>query len=500
MYLLGYDIGSSSVKAALVEAETGKVLARAFHPESEMAILAPQAGWAEQDPEAWWESVCTITRQILAETAIDPTDIKGIGIAYQMHGLVLVDKDQQVLRPSIIWCDSRAVAIGDKAFSQIGEERCLQHMLNSPGNFTASKLRWVKENEPAIFERIHKVMLPGDFIAMRLSGEIRTTVTGLSEGVLWDFKQDDLAHLVLNEYDISPDLIPEVAEQFKSQGSVQKEAAALTGLPVGTEIYYRSGDQPNNALSLGVLDPGAVAATGGTSGVIYGIVDQYKYDLQSRINSFAHINHRQEDPRIGLLLCINGTGIQYAWMKKQVAATGMAYAEMEKLLAEVPVGSDGLRVLPFGNGAERMLNNLNQGARISNLHFTRHTQKHLFRAALEGIAFSFAYGFKVLQELGLKPAIIKVGNDNLFQSETFSTTVAQLLNCPIEIVDTTGAIGAAKASGYGAGIYSSLKEAFAESEKENTFLPGKGQAPYLEAYDSWEKELKHYQDFANLKV
>jgi xylulokinase len=491
MYLLGYDIGSSSIKAALVDAQTGKQLAVAQSPETELDMLAVQPGWAEQHPETWWANVCLATQKLLQSTRVDPAQIKGIGIAYQMHGLVLVDENQEVLRPSIIWCDSRAVAIGDKAAEEIGSEKCLQHLLNSPGNFTASKLKWVKDNEPALYERIHKIMLPGDYIAMRLTGEIRTTASGLSEGILWDFQENTPAALVMDYYGFDKSLLPELVGTFSLQGEVTTTAAKATGLTSGVPVNYRAGDQPNNALSLNVMEAGEVAATGGTSGVVYGVVDQPLYDPASRVNGFAHVNHSSEAPRVGILLCINGAGIQYSWIKQQMAEQGMSYPEMEKAAAAISPGADGLRILPFGNGAERMLGNKAPGAKINNLQFNRHQRAHFYRAALEGIAFSFVYGMEILQEMGLNLQVMRVGNDNLFQSAIFSGTISNLLGSRIEVLETTGAIGAAKAAGVAAGIYSSVREAMTGNKLVTAYEPVNRNGSYQDAYQAWRSDLEN---------
>lgn len=490
MYLLGYDIGSSSVKAALVEAASGKTVKTVQFPETEMEMISVQSGWAEQNPEDWWNNVCMATKRLLKATEVPATDIKSIGIAYQMHGLVVVDKNLDPLRPSIIWCDSRAVDIGHEAFESIGQERCLSHFLNSPGNFTASKLKWVKENEPDIYNRIHKIMLPGDYIALKLTGEARTTISGLSEGIFWDFKENDIAKAVMDYFEFESEMIPEISDTFSIQGKLNSAAAEATGLAEGTLVTYRAGDQPNNALSLGVFNPNEVAATGGTSGVVYGVVDKLIYDNASRINGFAHVNHSSENPRLGLLLCINGAGIQYSWVHKQIALDNKSYEELEKMAETIPVGSDGLRIIPFGNGAERILENQNTGAQINNLHFNLHSRTHFYRAALEGVAFSFVYGFQVLKDLGLNPEVIKVGNDNLFQSKIFSMTIANLLGCKIEVVKTTGAVGAAKASGLGAGYYDSLTDAIKTNEIEQVYYPEKDIDKFRSAYEAWAKDLE----------
>ncbi len=489
MYLLGYDIGSSSIKAALVRVEDGVQLAVVQYPSTEMEINSPQSGWAEQAPELWWDYLCKATSQLLKQEAIAPSSVKGIGIAYQMHGLVLVDKNQKVLRPSIIWCDSRAVEIGEQAFNVLGADYCLPHLLNSPGNFTASKLKWVKENESDIYKQIDKVMLPGDYIAMKLTGEVCTTISGLSEGVFWDFKKEALADELFDYYGIDKALIPSIKPTFSIQGKVTAAAAEATGLEAGTPVAYRAGDQPNNALTLNALNAGEVAATGGTSGVVYGIVDQANYDPQSRVNSFAHVNHHKDDPRIGVLLCINGAGSLYRWVRQEVAEQNTSYQEMELAIQEIPIGADGLCILPFGNGAERILSNANPGAQILHLDFNRHSRKHIYRAALEGIAFSFVYGMQIMKDMGLDLSVIRVGNDNLFQSSVFSTTIATLMDCNIEMMQTTGAIGAAKAAGVATGMYDSLEAAFSTNQLITVYKPDSQKEKYQSAYNHWAKNL-----------
>ncbi len=491
MYLLGFDIGSSSIKVALVEAKSKSVVAFAQYPETEMEIISHQEGWAEQNPETWWENLCKATRKLLQNTSINPHNIGGIGIAYQMHGLVLVDKHQQVLRPSIIWCDSRAVQIGADAFRNLGVDQCLPHLLNSPGNFTASKLKWVKDHEPELFEQIDKIMLPGDYIAMRFTGEICTTVAGLSEGMFWDFKNNQIAQFLLDYYQIDSQVIPDVVPTISDQGKLKAEVADLLGLKAGIPVGYRAGDQPNNAMSLNVLKPGEIAATGGTSGVVFGIVEHPVYDPKMRVNGFAHVNHQAEHPSIGLLLCINGAGIQYSWMKQYLATKEHTYQDTERLASEVPVNSEGLRIIPFGNGAERMLGNVNVGSQVTNLQLNRHGASHMYRATLEGIAYSFAYGIEVLKEMGLSVAVMKVGNDNLFQSRIFSTTLASLVNSEIQVMETTGAVGAAKAAGIAAGAYDSIEEALGQTKVIETFSAAADTEQYQQGFSLWKSDLEH---------
>lgn len=492
MYLLGYDIGSSSIKVSIVDADTQSSLGVCSYPKKEMGMISHQIGWAEQQPEEWWKHACDATKDLLSSTGIDPTKIKSIGISYQMHGLVCVDKDQNVIRPSIIWCDSRSVDIGNDAFESLGEEFCYNHYLNSPGNFTASKLAWVKNNEPKKFAQIDKVMLPGDFIAMKMTGEICSTISGMSEGIFWDFKNKSIAKDLLDKYGISEDLIPELKDTFSDQGKLNTEGATALNLVEGIPISYRAGDQPNNALSLGVFEPGDVAGTGGTSGVVYAVTDKLIADHKNRVNSFAHVNYTASAQRVGVLLCINGAGSMYAWMRNNIASSDIAYELMEKEASVISVGSDGLSVLPFGNGAERMFQNKNIGAQFCNLQLNRHTKAHMYRATLEGIAFAFVYGIEGMNEMGIDTSNLKVGNDNLFRSDIFSQTIANITQAPIRIVETTGATGAALGSGYGIGYYTELKDAFQNLKIEKTITPQPQNEAYVEAYNNWKLSLKNY--------
>lgn len=489
-YLLGYDIGTSSVKAAIVDAETGQTIASAQYPDAEAPIMSKQAGWAEQEPEMWWEELKKATERVGQKANGALADVKAIGISYQMHGLVCVDKEGTPLRPSIIWCDGRAVPYGNAAFEAIGKEQCLSHMLNSPGNFTAAKLAWVKENEPELFANIHKIMLPGDYIAMKLSGgDIKTTISGLSEGMFWDFKNNEVSKDIMNYFGFDDSLIAEIVPTFSVQSTVCETVAKELGIPMGTPIAYRGGDQPNNALSLNVMKPGEIAATGGTSGVVYGVLGDVNYDPLSRVNTFAHVNHNQPDTRLGVLLCINGTGILNAWVKRTVAPEGISYGEMNDLAESVPVGAEGLSVIPFGNGAERVLQNENPGASLHGINFNIHTKAHIIRAAQEGIAFSFAYGMEIMKNMGMEITTIKAGHANLFLSPLFRRTLAAVTGASIQLYETDGSVGAAYGAGIGAGIYSDSDDAFKTLKHIATESPVENAEEYLVAYNRWKTAL-----------
>jgi len=488
-YLLGYDVGSSSVKATILHIETGIPEASATSPKVEMKIMSPLPGYAEQRPELWWEHIVNATKDLKAISRFSESDIAAIGISYQMHGLVLVDKNHKVLRPSIIWCDSRAVGLGEKAFNEIGRKKCLSHMLNSPGNFTASKLKWVKDNEPDIYDRIYKFMLPGDYIAMKLTGEIQTTVSGLSEGILWDFKIESLSDIVMNSFGFDASMVPDVVPTFSNQGSLSSIAAKQLGLKEGIPISYRAGDQPNNALSLNVLKKGEIAATAGTSGVIYGISDLAKYDLQSRVNTFVHVNHTAENPKYGVLLCVNGTGIQNSWLKHNV--TDMDYQEMNNEAENVPIGSEGLLTFPFGNGAERILGNLEPGGSVMGLDFNRHSRSHLLRSAQEGIVFALKYGFEIMENMGMEIDVVRAGEANMFLSPIFREAFVNTNQVVLEICNTDGSQGAARGAGIGGNIYSGFSEAFIGLKINKKYEPDQNPSKeYNEVYINWLNELK----------
>lgn len=490
MYLLGIDVGSSSVKVSVLDANSGKVVGSASSPKTEMKIDAPQSGFAEQNPTDWWFHFKNALEEIKNSKNIDLKSIKAIGISYQMHGLVCIDKDKNVLRPSIIWCDSRAVKYGEKAFTELGETFCLENFLNSPGNFTASKLKWVQENEHNIYNKIYKIMLPGDYIAMKLTGEIQTTISGLSEGIMWNFKKNDIATDLLNFYKIDTSFLATLTETFSSQAQILPEIATELGLSKSTVVSYRAGDQPNNAFSLNVLNEGEVAATAGTSGVVYGINTLPNYDPKSRVNPFVHVNHKKNNPKYGVLLCVNGTGILNSWLKNSIFQNQFDYIKMNELASKIKIGSENLKIYPFGNGAERILENKDLGSSIKNINFNIHSAGHMARAAQEGIAFGLAYGMEIMKEMGIKTNLIRAGEANMFLSNVFRETFANTTGATIELYNTDGAQGAARGSGIGAGIYKNFNDAFVGFSKIKTIEPDKSsQNEYLAAFEEWKKGL-----------
>jgi xylulokinase len=488
-YLLGIDIGSSSVKTALLDIASGQPAAAAFSPSDEMPMISTQPGFAEQDPELWWNELINSLALLRKNHPFNGDDVAAIGISYQMHGLVCIDRNNKPVRNSIIWCDSRAVEIGNSAFKSLGEEFCLSNFLNSPGNFTASKLKWVKENEPELFDRVHKILLPGDYIALKLTGEPVTTIPGLSEGIMWNYSKNKVATELLDQYGINSSVVSDVVNTFSEQGKLSASAAGILNLKAGTPVSYRAGDQPNNAFSLNVLQPGEIAATAGTSGVVYGVTDKVEYDRASRVNTFVHVNNSADKPRYGVLLCINGTGILNSWLRKNFF-NGISYNDINRKAAQIKPGSEGVFIYPFGNGAERVLENKNPGASIKGLQFNTHHQGHVARAAQEGIVFSLYYGISIMKQMGMPVSKVRAGYANMFLSEVFADVFANTADATLELYDTDGATGAARAAGIGAGIYKSFDESFQGMKKVKTIEPDKEKVKeYSEIYNKWHEGL-----------
>ena len=468
MYTLGFDIGTSSVKACVLNAETGQVAGLAQWPETEAPLISLQPGWAEQKPEDWWERVVKATQLAIKAAGNVGDQIAAVGIGYQMHGLVCVDEELQAQRPSIIWCDSRAVPYGQQMARQLGRDYCDHHLLGSPAGFTAAKWAWVKDNEPELAAKTKYIMLPGDYAALRLTGKPTTTIPGLSEGMMWDFAEGKPATIAEHT--------PEIVPTFGNQGTLTAEAAAALGVPAGIPVTYRAGDQPNNAYSLDVMNPGEVAATAGTSGVVYGVTDRLEGDLQNRINAFAHVNYTTEQPRLGLLLCVNGTGILNAWVRRNILPD-LSYPQMNDLCDTVAPGADGLVMVPFGNGAERLMGNRDLGCSMHCLRFNTHTKAHMARAAQEGIVFALIRGMEVMGDI----KHIRAAKANMFLNPIFTRTLANVTGAEITLLEADGSVGAARGAAEGLGIATPTPAVVGNIQPQDEAA----RKPYIDAYQRW---------------
>lgn len=489
MLLCGIDVGTSSIKLSVVNSATKKIIHSCSFPDTENDIISILPGYAEQNPEHWWHCIEQVIKKGNASKTYNPLDIIAIGISYQMHGLVILDKDKKVLRPSIIWCDSRASGYGDKAFENLGKENALKSLLNSPGNFTASKLAWVKKNEPYIYDKIKYVLLPGDYISYKFTNELTTTISALSEGIFWDFKKNEISKDLLNYYQFDISLFPELRHVFTNHGLITSKNAIQLGLSKKIKVTYKAGDQPNNALSLGVIEPGEIATTAGTSGVIYGVSSELKYDPDCRLNSFAHVNYTNELRRIGVLMCINGTGILNRWLKENFFPLN-SYTDLNNFADKSEIGSKGLICFPFGNGSERIFNNKIIGGSFRNLDFNRHKKNEISRSVQEGIAFSMVYGLELLEIAGINPIKIKAGFSNMYLSSIFASTIVNASNVSIQLLESDGAYGAALGAGIGLQYYKSLYEGVNSIKIMSEVTPDQNRNKTREVYENWKFELK----------
>lgn len=456
MYTLGLDIGSSSVKACLYDARSFRIVGTSTSPSHEMPITAPEPGWAEQDPEVWWHHTIVACDDLRARHPAAWATVKAIGIGYQMHGLVTLDAGDKPVRPAIIWCDSRAVETGNSITGLIGRQRLLDSNLNTPGNFTVSKMVWMMQNEPDNWSKVAIGMLPGDYIAYRLSGDKTTSKSGLSEMILWNFLTNEIDTLILNNYPSIRAILPKIVPNIGVATSISMESAEMLGLQDDVVLSYRSGDQPNNAFGLGVTEPGSVGINAGTSGVVYAVTDKPVVDVAETFNPFLHVNNNESQKRIGLLLCLNGCGIMNAQIRRLTKAS--SYEMMNEKADDVPLGSDGLQIFPFGNGAERMFGNRNLGASIHGWDLVRHNDAHFFSASLEGIAATLSYGIDHMRSLGVNINKIHAGRANLFLSPLFCELIAAIARVDVYLFESDGASAAAKGAAYGAGLINSTTQ------------------------------------------
>jgi xylulokinase len=307
---------------------------------------------------------------------------------------------------------------------------------------------------------------------------------------MWNFKKEKVAADLLKYYGIDKELLSPLVPTFGEQGKLSYAAATELKLKAGIPVSYRAGDQPNNAFSLNVSQPGEVAATAGTSGVVYGIIDKPSYDPKSRVNTFVHVNHSKKDPRYGVLLCVNGTGILNSWLRKNFFGDS-SYEQINKEASMAPAGSDELLVYPFGNGAERVLENKDLGAVMKVLQFNRHNRGHIARASQEGIVFALHYGVEVMKGMGMEIKTVRAGHANMFLSDVFSSVFVNTIGCELELYNTDGATGAARGAGIGVGVYKNFTEAYSSMEKIKSYSPTKAeQEIYSSAYNKWKKQLK----------
>ncbi|WP_339655368.1 FGGY-family carbohydrate kinase, partial [uncultured Salegentibacter sp.] len=347
---------------------------------------------------------------------------------------------------------------------------------------------------PENFKKASIMMLPGDYIAAKLSETPQISTSGLSEAALWDFSKGKLATEVLDKMGLSEDFIPEIVPSFGDQATVSSAIANELGLDPDTKINYRAGDQPNNAFSLNALKPGDIATTAGTSAVMYAVSAENTFDPESRVNTFLHVNNTEKAKHNGVLLCINGSGILYQWLRKIISVGREELIPYEKLneeAAKVEPGSKGLRFYPFGNGVERIFSNKEVNSGIENLNYNIHQPAHLIRSACEGIVFAMNYGFEVMQSIGVEGKVVRAGKDNLFLSPVFREIFVNTTQTTLELYNTSGAEGAARGAAVGYGFYKEFDDAFTSLKCLERMEPDpKLSKQYQEIYQEWKQNIK----------
>lgn len=460
-YLLGIDIGTSGTKTVLFD-EAGNTIASAL---GEYPLYQPNVGWAEQDPEDWWKATFSTIKAVLGKSGVNPSDVKGVGLSGQMHGAVLLDKDNQVLRKAIIWCDQRSSAECDQITSIIGKERLIEITANPAlTGFTASKVMWVKNNEPEIFEKVKKILLPKDYIRFKLTGEFATEVSDASGMQFMDIPKRKWSSEVLDKLGIDKGLLGDVYESQEVSGKVHKAAAELTGLKEGTPVVGGAGDQAAGAVGNGIVRPGVISSTIGTSGVVFAFSENVSIDPKGRVHTFCHAV-----PNTWHIMGVTqGAGLSLKWFrdnfcieeKRTAELMGIdPYVLMDQEADRVEAGCSGLIYLPYMMGERTPHLDPNAKGVFFGLS-AKHEKQDMLRAVMEGVVYSLKDCLEIIKEMGVDVSEVRAsgggGKSKLWrqmQSDVFGTEITTINS------SEGGALGVALLAGVGTGVYSSVPEA-----------------------------------------
>ena len=460
-YLLGVDLGTSGTKTVLFD-ETGR--AAASHT-AEYPMLQPQNGWAEQRPEDWYAAVCEGARAVLRKSGVRAADVVSVGLSGQMHGLVMLDERGQVLRPCILWCDQRTGAQAERMKALVGAQRLIELTANpAMAGFTAAKILWVQEHEPALYARCRHILLPKDYIRYRLTGEIATEVSDASGTQLMDVAHRCWSREVLERLSIDAALLPPVYESPEVTGRVHAQAAQDTGLMQGTPVVGGAADNSAAAVGTGVVRAGTAFTTLGTSGVVYAISDDVSIDPQGRIHTLC----ASVPGKWTAMSCTLAAGLSLRWLRdaccegevQRAAQAGVdPYVLMGDMAAGVPLGADRLLYLPYLMG-ERCPHPDPDCRGVFFGLSAMHTRAHLVRAVMEGVAYSQAECVEVFREMGV-PVERMTACGGGARSPLWRQMLADLYGCPVATlaVDEGPALGAAILAGVGAGVYADVAEA-----------------------------------------
>jgi xylulokinase len=461
-YWLGLDIGTTGSRAVIMD-EEGTVRAAASGDHAPMKQLQPT--WAEQDPEDWWHAAQEAIRAALRQADIRGSDIVGIGLSGQMHGVVLLDEHHQVVRPSIIWCDQRSQAQADWFTAKIGEER-LKEITCNPAltGFSVPKLLWIRDHEPAHFERMRMLLLPKDYIRFRLTGQFATEVSDAAGTLLLDVPGRHWSSEILDALHLRLDQLPTVAESHEPTTRISSEAAELTGLKSGTPVVGGGGDQAAGGVGNGIVETGIVSSTIGSSGVLFAYTDAPHLDTKGRVHTFCHAVRG----RWHVMAVTQGAGLSLRWFRDQFAAYEMEqsiqtgkdpYELLTQEAAAVPAGCEGLLYLPYMMGERTP--HLDPYARGVFFGLTaRHTRAHMIRAILEGVAFSLRDGLEIFREMGVPSKQVRASGGG-GRSLLWRQIQADIFNREMVTINATegSAYGVALLAATGTGRFSTIEEA-----------------------------------------
>ncbi len=495
--LLGLDLGTTGVKAALFATDDGRVIADAFF---DYPLYHPHPGWAEQNPAEWWQATIAAIRACLAVGATrgaQAADVRGVGLSGQMHGVVLLDEQQQVLRPCIIWADQRSDAQCRWITERVGASKLIDYVSNPAlTGFTAPKLLWVRDNEPELFARARKLLLPKDYIRYLLTGVQAMEISDAAGTCLLDVKHGVWSQEVLKALELDPALLPPVVPADAASGTITAEVAALTGLPVGTPVAGGGADNACGAVGNGVVVPGLALVSVGTSGIVLAYANTPQVDTSGPVPRVHTFNHAV--PNAWYLMGVTqGAGLSLRWVRDNIGLpeqalerwTGTdAYTTLEKEAQSVPPGCDGLIFLPYLQGERTP--HLDAYARGGWIGLTAsHDRRHLVRSVLEGVAFSLKDCFAIIREQGLRLDQLRATGGGA-KSPLWRQIIADVLG--VELVTTNAtegpAFGAALLAGVAGGVYASVQEACEQTVRvlERTEPRAEVAPAYAQAYETYK--------------
>ncbi len=471
---LGIDIGTGSSRALLVDGR-GRVRAGFTALHEDMKMLKPL--WAEQRPANWWDAAVIAIKGVLAEAGVSGSEVKGVGLSGQMHGLVILDAESRVIRDALIWCDQRSQAQVDWVNAKVGRENILRYTANPVlTGFTLPKLLWVRDNEPANFERVRKVLLPKDYVRFKLTGEFATEVSDASGMSMFDVVQRRWSWEMMDAVGLDRSILPVCRESVETSGVISAEAAALTGLVAGTPVVGGGGDQASSAVGNGIVDAGAVSCTLGTSGVVFAHMEKVAYDPAGRVHTFCHA----VKGKWHVMGVTQGAGLSLQWFRNQLAP-GTPYDTLTAEAAKSPAGAQGLTWLPYLMGERTP--HLDATARAAWVGLTAsHTRADLVRSVIEGVCYSQRDCLNIIESLGVNIGVVRASGGGA-KSVFWRQLLASIMNKRVATLETQegSAYGAALIAVAGSGEYGSVSEVCAVAIREtDSVSPVEADAAFYE--------------------